>query len=92
MVTVGLPSYLQQFADGNERVEVEAGNKTVGEVLDVLGTRFPGVRSRVLTEEGEIRTHINIFVGARNCRFDQGLRTVVLDHSEVLILAAVSGG
>ena len=92
MVTVGLPSYLQQFAGGKERVELEAGGKTVGEVLAALGHQFPGVRSRVVTEQGEIRPHINVFVGERNCRFDEGLATVVPDDAEVTILAAVSGG
>ena len=90
MVGVGLPSYLQQFADGKERVEVEG--RTVAEVLDALGKWHPGVRSRVLTETGEIRPHINVFVGERNCRFENGLETAVPDGVEVLILAAVSGG
>lgn len=90
MVTVGLPSYLQQFAGGTERVEVEGG--TVAEVLEAMGRQHPGVKTRVLTEQGEIRPHINVFVGERNCRFEQGLATVVPDGAEVLILAAVSGG
>jgi molybdopterin converting factor small subunit len=90
MVTVGLPSYLQQFAGGKERVEVEGA--TLAEVLEALGRVHPGVKSRVLTEQGEIRPHINVFVGERNSRFDQGLATVVPDGAEVLILAAVSGG
>lgn len=92
MVSVGLPSYLRQFAGGQERVELDAGGKTVGEVLSALGVRFPGVSSRVLTEQGEIRPHINVFVGTRNCRFEDGLETAVPDGDEVLILAAVSGG
>ena len=92
MVSVGLPSYLQQFAGGSDRLEVDAGGKTVAEVLSILGERFPGVRSRVLTEQGEIRPHINVFVGERNCRFENGLGTVVPNGSELLILAAVSGG
>jgi len=90
MVTVGLPSYLQQFANGKERIEVEGA--TVGQVLEAVGKQHPGVKSRVLTEQGEIRPHINVFVGERNCRFEQGLNTVVPDGAEVLILAAVSGG
>lgn len=90
MVTVGLPSYLQQFADGKERVEVEG--RSVAEVLDAVGKQYPGVRNRVLTEQGKVRTHINVFVGERNSRFEDGLETVVPDGAEVLILAAVSGG
>ena len=90
MVTVGLPSYLQQFADGKERVEVEGA--TLAEVLEALGKQHPGVKSRVVTEQGEIRPHINVFVGERNSRFENGLATAVPDGAEVLILAAVSGG
>ena len=90
MVSVGLPSYLQQFAGGQERVDVEGAD--LAEVLDALGKKFPGVKSRVLTEQGEIRPHINVFVGERNSRFENGLRTAVPDGAEVLILAAVSGG
>lgn len=90
MITVVLPAYLQQFADGQERVEVEAG--TVAEVLEAMGRQHPGVNARVLTEQGEIRPHINVFVGERNCRFERGLDTVAPDGAEVLILAAVSGG
>lgn len=92
MVTVGLPSYLQQFADGKERVELETGGKTLAEMFRVLGEQYPGVRSRVLTEQGEIRPHINVFVGERNSRFENGLATAVPDGADVLILAAVSGG
>lgn len=90
MVTVGLPSYLQQFAGGKERVDVEGA--TLAEVLTALGKMHPGVTSRVVTEQGEIRPHINVFVGERNCRFEKGLETAVPDGAEVLILAAVSGG
>lgn len=92
MVGVALPSYLQSFADGNPRVEVDTGGKSLRETLDALGERYPGVRSRVLTEQGEVRTHINVFVGDENSRFADGLATLVRDGDEVFILAAVSGG
>ncbi len=91
MVTVVLPAYLQTFAGGNERVDVQARG-TVSDVLSALGELYPGVRDRVLDEQGEVRPHINVFVGPRNCRFEEGLRTVVGEGEEVVILAAVSGG
>lgn len=89
-VHVRLPGYLQQFAGGSEQVEADSG--TVREVLESVSRRHPGITSRVLTEQGEIRQHINVFVGERNCRFEQGLDTAVPDGAEVLVLAAVSGG
>lgn len=89
-VIVRLPGYLQPFADGREAVEVEGA--TVGAALDSVGRRYPGVRDRVINERGELRPHINLFLGERNTRFEHGLATAVPDGGEVLILAAVSGG
>ena len=91
MVTVGLPAYLQQFADGKDRVEVDSGG-SLRNVLSELGKLHRGVETRVLTEQGEIRPHINVFVGERNSRFEKGLETEVPDGAEVMILTAVSGG
>lgn len=92
MVGIGLPSYLQPFAGGQARIDVATGGKPLRDTLEALGELYPGARHRVLTEQGEIRSHINVFVGDRNCRFEQGLETVVPDGAEVLIVAAVSGG
>ena len=49
-------------------------------------------RFSIQTAAGEIRPHINVFVGERNCRFEKGLETEVPDGAEVMILTAVSGG
>ena len=89
-VSVRLPGYLQQFAGGDE--QIKADGETVREVLESVRRRRPGITARVLTEQGEIRQHINVFVGERNCRFEQGLDTRVADGEEILVLAAVSGG
>jgi molybdopterin converting factor small subunit len=45
-----------------------------------------------MTERGEIRPHVNIFVDGANCRFAGGLSMQVQDGAEVMILPAVSGG
>lgn len=90
--TVVIPAYLQPFAGNQDRIELVAGAKTVADVMRLLGERYPGARDRVLTERGEIREHINIFVGDKNVRFESGLATPVPDGAEVMILTAVSGG
>lgn len=90
-VTVRVPSPLRPFAGGRDAISVE-GVTTVGEVLDRAWTLHPRLRDRVLTEIGEVRTHVNIFVGVESIRFTGGLATPVADGAEVSILAAVSGG
>jgi molybdopterin converting factor small subunit len=50
------------------------------------------MRDRVVTEQGEIRPHINIFVGEENIRYTGGLATRVTAEAVISIVPAVSGG
>lgn len=90
-VVVLVPGPLRPYAAGAARIVLE-GARTVGEALAILGTRHPGVRDRVLTEAGDVRAHVAIFVGAENIRYTGGLETLLGPDAEIAILAAVSGG
>ena len=65
---------------------------TLGDALEALWTLCPGLRHRVATEQGEIREHVNVFVGQENIRYTGGLATGVPDGAEISIFHAVSGG
>jgi molybdopterin converting factor small subunit len=91
-VAFHIPGYLRAFTDGSARVEVEARGATVGEALERLCALHRGVRDRVLTEQGEVRPHVNLFVGRENIRFTGGLATSLPAGAEVWIVPAVSGG
>lgn len=64
----------------------------MADALGALATECPGVVDRVLTEQGELRPHVNLFVDNENTRHTNGLSTPVGDHSTITILAAISGG
>ena len=89
-----IPTPLRPFAEGRSRidVEVDGGVRSLGEALAALGVIAPGVRDRVLTERGEVRPHVNVFVGTESCRWTGGLATPIADGSEITILPAISGG
>jgi sulfur-carrier protein len=91
-VHVLIPGPLQPFAAGHARIPLAANPPTVRDALVALGALHPGVRDRVVTERGEVRAHVNIFVGEENIRDARGLSTPVPDGSEIAILPAVSGG
>ncbi len=65
---------------------------TVGEVLGELRVAHPGLYDRLMTEQGVLRPHVNIFVDGENIRFTGGLDTAVAAGSEVFVLPAISGG
>ena len=73
-------------------MELDAPARTVGDALGALWARYPGARDRVLTEQGDLRLHVNVFVGRESIRFTGGLATPVADGAEISILPAVSGG
>lgn len=94
-LTFVIPGALREFSAGRAEVRVEPGKvpvRTVAAALALLWAECPGARDRVLTERGEIRQHINVFVDGVNIRFAGGLDAPVADGAEIIILPAVSGG
>ena len=65
---------------------------TVGGILGELRVAHPGLYDRLVTEQGLLRPHVNIFVDGENIRFTGGLETAVAAGSEVFVLPAISGG
>ena len=64
----------------------------MSDALDALWREVPAVRDRVLTETGDVREHVQLFVGMESIRFTGGLATAVPENSEIHIVPAVSGG
>jgi molybdopterin converting factor small subunit len=91
-VTFRIPTYLASFAGDHTCLTVSGSPSTVADALQALWQLHPALRDRVLDEQGEVRQHINIFVGNECIRFTGGLTTPVPDGSELLIVPAVSGG
>jgi sulfur-carrier protein len=91
-ITFRIPSYLASFADGQSSFALDGSPVTVADVLGSLWKLHPALRDRIMDEQGEIRQHINIFVGEEAIRFADGLATKVPSNAEIMIVPAVSGG
>ncbi len=91
-VTFHIPGALREFTAGRSTVEIEDSPATLAEALAALWTLYPGVRDRVATEQGQVRQHINIFIGREDVRYTGGLASPVPLGSEISIVPAVSGG
>jgi sulfur-carrier protein len=88
-VTSKIPAQLRTLT-GNE-AETEVEGSSVGEALDALYERYEGLRDRI-TEDGELRRFVNVYVSGEDIRFGEGLDTPVDDGDEITILPAVAGG
>ncbi len=91
-VTFHIPGPLRAFTDGRSQVLAELPAGTLREAVNLLGTLYPGIRDRLLTEQGAVREHINIFVGNTNSRDIGGLSTPLPPGAEITIVPAISGG
>jgi len=88
-VVVKIPAQLRALTGGEGETEVEGSS--VGEALEALYDRYDGLRDRI-TEDGELRRFVNVYVGGEDIRFGEGLDTALSDGDEVTILPAVAGG
>jgi molybdopterin converting factor small subunit len=91
-VTFRIPTYLAAFAGGQGEIAIASAPRTVRDALEALWRVHPALRDRVVDEQGEVRQHINVFVGNEAIRFADGLATAVPDGEEIMIVPAVSGG
>ena len=87
-----IPGPLRSMTGGRGHVDVETCGRTLQDALAALFVAHPGLQDRVFTERGEIREHVNVFVGKREARATGGLTTPLADGMEIAILPAISGG
>jgi molybdopterin converting factor small subunit len=74
------------------QVDISTCGRTLQDALTALFAAHPGIRDRILSEQGEIRAHVNVFVGNSETRSTGGLATPLADGMEVSIIPAISGG
>jgi sulfur-carrier protein len=86
-VNVRIPTPLRSYTD--QRSVVEADGSTVDDVLLDLDRQFPGIRFRMVDEQGRIRRHMRVFI---NDEATRDLRDEVAATDELTIMQALSGG
>ena len=91
-VTIYIPVPLREFSEGQSKVEIEESPGTLAGALAALWILFPGLRDRIVTEQGEIRQHINVFIGNEDIRFTGGLVSQLPAAAEISIVPSITGG
>jgi sulfur-carrier protein len=87
MAELHLPRTLQPlFADLPRQLELDVA--TVGEALDELEQRWPGLRDRLCEPGPTLRPHIHVYVDRRRAQLDTDLEP----RSRVDVITAISGG
>ncbi len=89
-IIVHIPTPLQKLTKNKE--EVKATGTNIRELLSDLEKRYPGIRSRICDEEGNIRKFINVYVNDEDIRFHQEEETPIQPGDKVSIIPSIAGG
>ena len=90
MATVRIPSPLRRYT--NNQSKVQSGGANITELIEDLDSQYPGVKSRLCDDTGQIKRYVNIFVNGDEIRTLQGSETTVSENDEVSIIPAMAGG
>jgi len=69
--------------------QVEAAGETLDALFDDLEKRYPGLRFRVVDEQGQLRPNMRLFVNGRGVR---DLSLTLQPDDFVAVVLALSGG
>jgi len=92
-VGVLVPGLLRSYTAGADRVDVDVipaagtGQPTLGDGLAALDREFPGLRFRIIDEQGRVRPHIKLFVDGMHA-----LAAPLRPGATLMIVGALSGG
>ena|SRR5215510_9590699 len=92
MITFQISGYLTEYTGGRAEIRMDELPASVNDALNKLWAAHTGLRDRVITEQGEVRPHVNVFVNSQIVSRDRLLQTPIDDNAEICIMPAVSGG
>ena len=89
-VQVYIPTPFRRATNNKDRVAVDAHD--VKELLDALEGSFAALKGLVRDPQGQVHSHVNIYVNDEAIEALQGLETELKDGDEVSIIPALAGG
>ncbi len=90
MARILIPTPLRQFTEKNSTVE--APGATVGEVLAALVTRFPDLKKNLYSDEGKLRSFVNVYLNDEDIRYIKKEASSVVDADVLSIVPSIAGG
>ncbi len=89
-VKVIIPTPLRQYAGKKDAVEVHA--KTVAEALSQLTAQYGDLRKHLFTDDGKLRSFVNVYLGDEDIRFLQKEQTPLQENDTLSIVPSIAGG
>ena len=90
MAKVLIPTPLRQFTGKQDAVNVSGS--TVGEVLGTLTAQYPDLRKQIFTDEGKVRSFVNVYLNDEDIRYLSKDATPTKDGDTVSLVPSIAGG
>jgi molybdopterin/thiamine biosynthesis adenylyltransferase/rhodanese-related sulfurtransferase/molybdopterin converting factor small subunit len=90
MAKILIPTPLRPFTDKQDTVD--AAGTTVGELLADLTRKHSGLKAHLYSDQGKLRSFVNIYVNDEDIRYLQKEQTPVAAGDTVSIIPSVAGG
>lgn len=89
-VKVIIPTPLRQYAGKKDSIEVKA--HTVAEALSGLTAKYGDLRRHLYTDEGKLRSFVNVYLNDEDIRFLSKDQTPLHDNDVITIVPSIAGG
>jgi adenylyltransferase/sulfurtransferase len=90
MAKILIPTPLRQFAGKQDSVDLKGA--TVGDVLHALTTQYSDLRRHLYTDEGKLRSFVNVYVNDDDIRYLNKEATPLKEGDTVSIVPSIAGG
>ena len=78
--TVKIPTPLRKLT--NNETSVDAVGKTIEQIVESLDSAYPGMRERLIDDNGDLRHFVNIYLNGEDIRYIDGLKSPGSDNDE----------
>ena len=90
MAKILIPTALRQFTEQKDSIEVDGG--TVAAALNQLTAQYPNIKKNLFTDQGKLRSFINVYVNDEDIRYLDKDATTLEGNETISIVPSIAGG
>jgi len=90
MTKINIPTPLRQYAGKHPTVEVDAA--TIADALSGLVSKHPDLRRHLYTDDGKLRSFVNVYLNDEDVRYLQKEATAGKGRDSISKVPSIAGG
>lgn len=90
MAKIIIPTPLRKFTNNQATIEVDAID--IRESIEALSALYPDLKKQLLTDKGEIRQFVRIYLGDEDIKVLNNENTRITSDAVISIVPAIAGG